>query len=135
MSRDSWEGRSSWLETPISRIARRRWPEVPLEARAERSAIWRSRSVVRVRVVADLQSRLKAASLHPLNPLAPPGRRLERIREILCLVHDLAVAEFHNTHCVCRSPLIGDCVFRDPEVAFTQNSPDVKTLRLAWVTT
>jgi hypothetical protein len=36
-----------------------------------------------------------------LNPLAPPGRRLEGIREILGLVHDLAIAELHNAHCVC----------------------------------
>ena len=47
---------------------------------------------------------LSAASRDPLNPLAPPGGRLEGIGEILCLVHDLAVAELHNTHCVCWSP-------------------------------
>jgi hypothetical protein len=40
-----------------------------------------------------VQSRLSAASRYPLNPLAPPSRRLEGIREILCLVHDLAVAD------------------------------------------
>src|SRR5271165_1310549 len=37
-------------------------------------------------------------SLDLLNPLAPPGGRLEGIREILCLAHDLSVAELHNTH-------------------------------------
>jgi hypothetical protein len=38
------------------------------------------------------------ASRDLLNPLAPPGRRLEGIREILRFVDDLAVAELHNTH-------------------------------------
>src|ERR1700675_4143874 len=48
-----------------------------------------------------------AASRDLLNPLAPPGGRLEGIREILCLVHDLSVAGLHNTHRVCWSPLVG----------------------------
>src|SRR5271170_6742658 len=66
------------------------------------------------------------ASRDPLNPLAPPGRCLEGIREILCLVHDLTVAELHNAHCVGWSPLVGDCVFRDPEITFSENSLDVE---------
>jgi hypothetical protein len=53
-----------------------------------------------------------------VNPLASPGWRLERIREILCLVHHLAFAELHNAHGVCRPPLVHDCVFRDPEITF-----------------
>jgi hypothetical protein len=32
-------------------------------------------------------------------------------------VHDLAVTELHNAHCVCRPPLVGDYVFRDPEIS------------------
>src|ERR1700747_1385316 len=76
-----------------------------------------------------------ASMRHPLNPLAPPGWRLEGIREILCLVHNPAVAEFHNTHCVCWPPLIGDCVFRDPEITFSENALDVETRRLAWMMT
>jgi hypothetical protein len=79
--------------------------------------------------------RLNVVSLHPLNPLAPPGWRLEGIREILCLMHNLSVAEFHNAHCICRSPLIGDYVFRDPEITFSEHSPDVKTGRLAGMMT
>src|SRR6202161_2090169 len=67
----------------------------------------------------------------PLNPLASPGRRLEGIRKILCLVHDLAVAELHNAHCVCWPPLVDDCVFRDPEITFPENSLDVEARRLA----
>jgi hypothetical protein len=77
----------------------------------------------------------QCASLDPLNPLAPPGWRLERIREILCVVHNLTVAEFHNAHCVRWPPLVGDCVFRDPEVIFSENSLDVETRRLAWMMT
>jgi serine/threonine protein kinase len=73
------------------------------------------------------------ASRDPLNPLAPPCRRLEGISEILCLAHDLAVAEVHNTHCVRWPPLVGDCVFRDPEIALSENSLDVETRRLAWM--
>ena len=75
----------------------------------------------------DHHFRLNGASGDPLNPLAPPGRRFEGIREILCLVHNLTVAELHNTHCVCRPPLVGDGVFRDPEIAFSENSLDVET--------
>ena len=75
------------------------------------------------------------ASRDPLNPLASPGWRLEGIREILCLVHDLADAELHNAHCVCWSPLVGDCVFRDPEITFPENSLDVKPRRLAGMMT
>src|SRR5262245_40848199 len=59
---------------------------------------------------------LSVVSRDLLDPLPPPSRRLEGIREILCLVHDLAVAEFHNAHCVCWSSLVSDCVFRDPDV-------------------
>jgi len=70
-----------------------------------------------------------------LNPLAPPGRRLEWIREILCLVHYLTIAELHNAHCVCWSPLVPDCVFRDPKITFSENSLNVETRRLAWMIT
>jgi hypothetical protein len=81
------------------------------------------------------QSRLNAASRDPRNPLAPPGWRLEGIGEILCFVNDLTVAEFHNAHCVCWPPLIGDCVFRDPEITVSENSLDVETGWLAWMMT
>src|ERR1700733_7521303 len=70
-----------------------------------------------------------------LNPLAPPSRRLEGIRKILCLVHDLAVAELHNAHCVCWFPLVVDGVFRDPEIAIAENSFDLKPRGLAGMMT
>src|SRR4051794_27181400 len=74
-----------------------------------------------------VQSRHNAASRDRLNPSAPPGRRLEGIREILYLVHDLIVAELHNADCVCWSPLVGNCVFRDRDITFPENSVDVET--------
>src|SRR5579859_1700547 len=58
------------------------------------------------------------------DPLLPPCRRIEGIREILCLVHHLAVAELHNAHCVRRPPLVRDGVFRDPEIPVSQNPLD-----------
>src|SRR5579863_789543 len=70
-----------------------------------------------------------------MHPLASPRRGFERIREILRLVHDLAVAELHNAYCVRWPALVGDCIFRDPEVAFSENSLDVKTRWLAGMMT
>src|SRR5579862_4433849 len=70
-----------------------------------------------------------------LNPLASPGRSLEGICEILCLVHDLTVAELHYAYCVCRSPLVGDCVLRDPEITFSEDSLDFEARRFAWMMT
>jgi len=74
---------------------------------------------------------LNAASRHLLNPLLPPGRSLEGIREILRFVDDLAVAELHNAHRVRRSPLVNDRVFRDPEIAVSENPFDLEAGRLA----
>src|SRR6478609_6958929 len=70
-----------------------------------------------------------------LNPLPPPSRRLEGIREILCLVDDLAITELHNAHRVGWSPLVRDCIFRDPEIPVSENPLDVETRRLAGVMT
>ena len=73
---------------------------------------------------------LNAASGNPLNPLPPPFRSLEGVREILGLVDYFAFAEFHNAHGECCSLLIVDGVFRDPEVGVSENSPDLETGRL-----
>jgi len=67
------------------------------------------------------------ASRDPLYPLAPPVRSLERVREILCLVHDLTVAKLHNAHSVRWSPRVGDDVLGDPEITFAEDSPDIET--------
>lgn len=70
-----------------------------------------------------------------LNPLPPPGRRLEGIREIPCFVHNLIVAELHNAHRVGQSPLVRDCIFRDPEIPVSENPLDVEAGRFAWMMT
>jgi hypothetical protein len=66
-----------------------------------------------------------------LYPLGPPGRCFEGIGEILGFVHDLAVAELHNAHCVGRLAVVGDGVFGDPEIAVSEDSLDSKARRLA----
>jgi hypothetical protein len=73
--------------------------------------------------------------LDPLNPLAPPGRRLEGVREVLRLMHDLAISELHDAHCVCWSALVADHIFRDPQISRPKNSLDVEARRLAWMVT
>ena len=80
------------------------------------------------RMSADAES-----SRDPLDPLAPPVRSLERVREILGLVHDLAVAKLHDAHRKCWPPLVGDDVFGNPEITFSEDFPDVETRGLAWV--
>jgi hypothetical protein len=67
--------------------------------------------------------------------LLPPRRRLEWIPEILGFVDDLAVAELHNAHGVCESSLICDCVFRDPEIAVSENPLDLEAGWLAGMMT
>jgi hypothetical protein len=62
-----------------------------------------------------------------LNPLSPPIRRFKGLRKILGLVYDLAVAKLHDADRISHSPAIGDGVFRDPEIPFSLNSPDIET--------
>jgi hypothetical protein len=50
-------------------------------------------------------------------------------------VDDLAVAELHNTHRVCQSSLVRDCVFRDPEIPVSENPLYFKAGRLAGMMT
>jgi|SRR5450432_2227026 hypothetical protein len=76
-----------------------------------------------------------AASGDYLNPLASPGRSLEGVREVLCLVDDFAVAELHYAHGECRPALVGDGVFRDPEISVPEHSPHVEAGRLAGMMT
>ena len=83
----------------------------------------------------DPGSILRAASHGLLNPLSPPCRRLERIREILCFVDDLPATELHDTHRICQSSLVRDCVFRDPEIPVSENALDFEAGRLAGMMT
>src|ERR1700746_1526429 len=78
---------------------------------------------------------VSAASRELLNPLPPPGWRLEGIPKILCFVDDLAVAELHDTHRVHRSSLVSDCVLRDPEIPASENPLDLEAGRLAGMMT
>ena len=73
----------------------------------------------------DAQSRA-STSRHLLNPLTSPGGRLERICEILRLVHNLTVTKLHNAYGVCWLPLVSDCVFGDPEITVAEHSPDIE---------
>src|SRR5580693_8774140 len=82
-----------------------------------------------------MQFSCREPSRDQLNPLAAPRRRLEGIREILRLVHHLAVAKLHNAHCERRPALVRDRVFRNPQVAFSENSLDLKSRRLPWMMT
>jgi len=50
-------------------------------------------------------------------------------------VDDLAITKLHNAHCVCWSPLVRDCVFRDPEIPVSENPLDVETGRFAGMMT
>ena len=98
----------------------------------ERNAGYRalSSSIPHIRVDsrAGLHPARRSAALRgSLDPLASPGRRFEGVGEVLCLVHDLTVAELHDAYGVRRSPLVGDGVFGDPEITFSDNSPDVET--------
>ncbi len=63
-------------------------------------------------------------SLHPLDPLSPPGRRLERIREVLRLAGNLAIAELHDADRVDWPPIVADHVLGDPQVAASEHTPD-----------
>ena len=47
----------------------------------------------------------------------------------------LAVAEVHDTHRVCRSPLVRHCVFRDPKIPVSENPTDLEAGRLAGMMT
>ena len=67
-------------------------------------------------------------SAEPIAAARPAPRRDLRI---LCFVDDLAVAELHNTHRVCQSLLVGDCVFRDPEIPVSEHPLDLEAGRLA----
>ena len=67
-------------------------------------------------------------SLHPLDPLSSPCRRTERIREVLRLASNLAIAELHDADDVRWLFIIGQHVLGDPECSGAYNTPDDKAL-------
>jgi len=63
-------------------------------------------------------------SPHPFGPLGPPGRRLERIREVLRLAGDFTIAELHDTNSADRMPVVADHVLANPHYATSDHSAD-----------
>lgn len=68
-----------------------------------------------------------------VNPLGAPGGGFEGIGEVLGFVDDLLVAEFHDADGEGRAALVDDGVFGDPEIAFSQHSPDLEARGFARV--
>ena len=62
----------------------------------------------------------------PLNPLTSPGRRGKGICKILRLVHNLTVAELHNTYCKCLLFTVVFGIFRYPEITISEHSPNLE---------
>lgn len=71
--------------------------------------------------------RLHVLSGDPLNPLTPPGWRLEGVGKILCLMYDLAVVELHHADRAYCPSLIDDRIFRDPELSLPRIRLTVKS--------
>jgi hypothetical protein len=65
--------------------------------------------------------------------LTPPRWRHKAIREVLGLVHDLAVPKLHDADCVRRSAEVADRVFGDPQLTTSNNSADLEARWLAGV--
>jgi len=74
---------------------------------------------------------LSAASRLPLNPLPPPGRRLERVREILRFMDNLPGAKLHDANGVRHLPLVLDGVFGDPEISVAEDTLHLEAGRLS----
>src|SRR3954468_9850936 len=96
-----------------------------------RSAIWRSVRMANLAFTTRLRARQELASCDGLNPLAAPGGGLKGVGEVLGLVHDLTVTELHDAYGECGLALVGDGVFVDPEIAASEDSPDVEARGLA----
>jgi len=63
-------------------------------------------------------------SLHPLDPLSSPCWRTERIREVLRLASNLAIAELHDADRVDCPLIVADHVLSDPQVAASEHAQD-----------
>jgi hypothetical protein len=85
--------------------------------------------------VTDHKSRRSGLVCDLLDPLTPPGRRIEVIGEVLCLTHNFAAPKLHDAHRTGWLTEIVDGVFGDPEIFSSQNSPDLEARRLARVMT
>ena len=63
-------------------------------------------------------------SLSLLDPLSPPGRGIERIREVLCLAGNFAIAQLHDANRVDWPLIVADHVLGDLQVAASEHAPD-----------
>ena len=63
---------------------------------------------------------------HPLDPLGSPSRWFERISVIVRLMCNPAFSEFHDTHNIDWTPIIGDNQFNYPEISFSTNRKILK---------
>jgi hypothetical protein len=59
-----------------------------------------------------------------LDPLSSPGRWLEQIGKVLCLVGHLAIAKLHNADCLSWLLVVAEHVLGDPEIAVPNDAPD-----------
>ena len=66
-----------------------------------------------------------------LDPLGTPRRRIKWICKILCFVDYLTVLEFHNADRVAGPSQVHDRIFSDPQVAGSEEPPDLESRGLA----
>src|ERR1700722_10779074 len=67
--------------------------------------------------------------MHHVHPLGTPGRRLERICEVLRLAGDLTAAKLHNADREDRPTVVVNHILCDPEVTFPDHPPDHESPR------
>lgn len=71
-------------------------------------------------------------SLSRLDTLSQPGRGIERIREVLCLAGNFAMAELYDANRVDWPLIVADHVLGDPQVAASEHAPMEKPSMDAW---
>jgi hypothetical protein len=68
-----------------------------------------------------------------LNPLSAPSRRIKGLGEVLRFMHNFDVLKLHYADGVERAALVGDRVFRNPQVAGSEKPPNAEARRLVRV--
>jgi hypothetical protein len=68
-----------------------------------------------------------------LNPLSTPPRRVEGLRKVLRLSHHFDILKLHYADGVKRATLVGNRVFRNPQLPRSKKPPDVEACRIARV--
>src|SRR6476660_9059064 len=62
----------------------------------------------------------------PLDPLSAPRRSGEGIGEVLSFVRHLSLPELHDAHGVSALALVANHILGNPEIAFSDDPPDLK---------